>query len=88
MQSENSQTHNEKIRLVILDMMMPKMTGMEAYKAIKDIRPDVKALFISGYTPDRVIKTGLIADGVEIVLKPISPRDLVKTVRRVLDSTP
>jgi len=80
--------HNEEIRLVILDMMMPKMTGVEAYKAIKDIRPEVKALFLSGYTADKVTEQGLIADGMEIVVKPISPRDLLRTVRRVLDKRP
>ena len=78
--------HNGDIGLVILDMMMPKMTGMEAYEAIKDIRPEVKALFLSGYTADKIKETGLISDGMEIVMKPISPRDLLRTVRRVLDS--
>jgi PAS domain S-box-containing protein len=78
--------HNKEIGLVILDMMMPKMTGVEAYEAIRDIRPGVKSLFLSGYTADKVRETGLIADGMEIVMKPISPRDLLKTVRRVLDS--
>ncbi|MGO9377341.1 MAG: PAS domain S-box protein [Dissulfurispiraceae bacterium] len=80
--------HHEEIGLVILDMMMPKMTGMEAYEAISDMRPTVKAFFLSGYTADKVSETGLIADGMEIVMKPISPRDLLRTVRRVLDSSP
>jgi len=56
-------TYNEEITLVILDMMMPKMTGLEAYAAIKDIRPDVKALFLSGYTADKVTELGSISDG-------------------------
>jgi CheY-like chemotaxis protein len=69
-------------------MMMPKMTGVEAYAAIRDIRPDVKALFLSGYTADKVTELGSISDGMEIVMKPISPRDLLRTVRRVLDRKP
>jgi DNA-binding response OmpR family regulator len=81
-------TYNEEITLVILDMMMPKMTGLEAYAAIKDIRPDVKALFLSGYTADKVTELGSISAGMEIVMKPISPRDLLRTVRRVLDRKP
>jgi hypothetical protein len=50
------------------------------------IRPDVKALFLSGYTADKIKETGLISDVKEIVMKPISPRDLLRTVRRELDS--
>ncbi len=80
--------HNEEIGLVILDMMMPKMTGMEAYEAIRHMRPEVKALFLSGYTADTLPGTGVIADGVEIVMKPILPSDLLRTVRRVLESRP
>jgi two-component SAPR family response regulator len=64
------------------------MTGLEAYAAIKDIRPDVKALFLSGYTADKVTELGSISAGMEIVMKPISPRDLLRTVRRVLDRKP
>jgi PAS domain S-box-containing protein len=78
--------HNEEIGLVILDMMMPKMTGVEAYKAIRNIRPEVKALFLSGYSADKLTGTGLSADGMESIMKPISPRDLLRTVRRVLDN--
>ena len=80
--------NNEEIGLIILDMMMPKMTGVEAYEAIRRIRPKVKALFLSGYTADKVMETGLIANGMEIVMKPILPRDLLWKVRKALDSSP
>ena len=80
--------NNEEIGLIILDMMMPKMTGVEAYEAIRRIRPEVKALFLSGYTADKVMETGLIADGMDIVMKPILPRDLLRKVRKALDSSP
>jgi polar amino acid transport system substrate-binding protein len=70
----------------MLDMIMPKKTGMEALEEIKDIRSGVKALFLSGYTADRIQE--MTAEGVEIVMKPISPRDLVRTVRKVLESKP
>jgi DNA-binding response OmpR family regulator len=48
----------------------------------------VKALFLSGYTADKVTELGSISAGMEIVMKPISPRDLLRTVRRVLDRKP
>jgi two-component system NtrC family sensor kinase len=78
--------HQDEINLVMLDMIMPKKTGMEALEEIKDIRSGVKALFLSGYTADRIQE--MTAEGVEIVMKPISPRDLVRTVRKVLESKP
>ena len=47
-----------------------------------------KALFLSGCTADKFTDTGLIADGMEIVMKPTSPRDLLRTVRKVQDIRP
>ena len=75
----------EKIRLVILDMIMPKKSGKEAYSEIKKIKPDIKALFVSGYTIDVINKKELLDEGIDIILKPVSPKDLVKKVREVLD---
>jgi CheY-like chemotaxis protein len=67
-------------------MIMPRMSGLEACRAIKEMRPDIKTLFMSGYTADKVRNRELLAEGTELVMKPISPRDLVRTVRKILDA--
>ena len=77
--------NREKIQLVVLDMIMPKKNGKEAYAEIKKIRPNVKALFVSGYTIDIIHKKELLDEGLDLILKPVSPKDLVRKVREILD---
>jgi len=75
----------DRIRLVILDVVMPAMTGGAAYQEMKKIRPDIKALFISGYTADAVHIQRLLSEGMDFVQKPVAPTDFLKKVREVLD---
>lgn len=77
--------HNAEIDLVILDMIMPQMNGREAYEQIRSIRPDVRALFASGYTADKAYREGMAGAKVELLLKPILPNKLLKKVREVLE---
>ncbi len=75
----------ERIRLVILDGIMPKMNGRDAWEQIRKIRPEVRAIFISGYAEDIFTKDG-IPDGTTAFLqKPQTPSDLLRKVREVLD---
>ena len=67
-------------------MIMPRMSGLEAYKMIKNMRPEIKALFLSGYTADKIREAGLLPEKVEIAAKPISQHDLLMTVRNILDN--
>ncbi len=77
--------NRDKIHLVILDMIMPKKSGKEAYGEIKKTSPNIKSLFISGYTMDS-IKTGELTEaGLDFVHKPVRPQDLLKKVREILD---
>ncbi|MGC1454923.1 MAG: response regulator, partial [Nitrospirota bacterium] len=78
--------HNrELIDLLVFDIIMQKMNGKEAYLEIKKIRPDIKVLFMSGYTTESVSRKGLLEAGLDFVPKPISPSDLLKKVREILD---
>jgi CheY-like chemotaxis protein len=77
--------HQEKIQLVILDMIMPKKSGREAFDAIVKVRPDIKAIFISGYSAERLHVESILGEGMELLLKPTSPKVLIKKVREVLD---
>ncbi|NVN99576.1 MAG: PAS domain S-box protein [Geobacteraceae bacterium] len=75
----------DKVDIVILDMIMPKKNGKEAYEAIKALRPDVKVLFVSGYTMDFITRKALLQDGMDYIGKPVSQRDLLQKVREILD---
>ncbi len=76
--------NKEKIELVVLDGIMPRMNGKEAFREIKAESPSIKCIFMSGYSEDIFTKDGL-PDGSEFILKPITPSDLLKRVREVLD---
>ena len=76
--------HQDAIRLLILDMIMPKKNGKEVYEEIRKLRADIKVIFTSGYTADKIFDEGRGKD-VELLLKPVSPRDLLIKVREILD---
>jgi PAS domain S-box-containing protein len=77
--------NKEKIQLLLLDVIMPKKNGKEAYDEMKKIRPDIKVLFISGYTANIIHKRGMLEVGLDFILKPVSPTELLRKVREVLD---
>ncbi len=79
--------HGDKIDLLILDIIMPKKNGKEAYQAIRKLKPGIKALFTSGYTADIVHKKGILETGLDFILKPSTPAAFLKKVREVLDKT-
>jgi two-component system cell cycle sensor histidine kinase/response regulator CckA len=73
------------IDLVVTDLIMPGMNGRELVQAVHQIRPDVKALYISGYTEDEIIRRGLHDPGVAFLHKPFTANQLVDEVRSLLD---
>lgn len=81
---EKFKANKDVIRLVILDMLMPKKNGKEVYDAIKTLKPDIRILFASGYTAD-IIKDGILDPQIDFLMKPVSPLDMLKKVREILD---
>ncbi len=78
--------HKEAINLVILDVIMPKKSGREAYEAIRKIRPDIKIIFSSGYTAQMLVQGGTIPEKTTLINKPVPPKVLLSKIRTVLDS--
>ncbi len=73
------------VQLLLLDVIMPKKNGKEAYWEIKKIRPEIKTLFMSGYTADIVSPYDIVEEGIDLIQKPISRADLLTRVRIILD---
>jgi len=67
---------------------MPEMSGTEAASRLSSSRPDMKVLFLSGYTDEAVQRHGLLAPGAAFLPKPFTPDTLARKVREVLDSPP
>jgi CheY-like chemotaxis protein len=78
--------HKDKIKLIILDVIMPKMNGKKIYNNIKKIRPDIKCLFTSGYDANIIHKKGILEENLPFISKPISPEELLLKLREIFDS--
>lgn len=80
------EANNSRINLILIDMVMPKKSGIEAYNEIKGLRLDIKALFISGHDKYLTQNKELPEEDVEVIIKPIIPMELARRVRCILDS--
>jgi two-component system cell cycle sensor histidine kinase/response regulator CckA len=73
------------IDLIIIDSVMPKKNGREAYEEIRGIAPHIKVLFTSGYTKNVILDKGIEDGEFDFIAKPVSLDDLLRKVRQVLD---
>src|SRR5260370_9802230 len=80
--------HDKVIRLLLTDVIMPGMNGRELAQRIAEIRPNVKILYMSGYTENVIGHNGMLDAGIRLLQKPFNLRDLKSKVREVLDATP
>jgi PAS domain S-box-containing protein len=70
--------------LLLFDIVMPRMNGLEAFHIIHEERPEIPVLFVSGYQEKIVSGQGLPEGAVEIIGKPVSPKDLVRKIQDIL----
>jgi len=76
---------NAGIDIIVTDMIMPKIHGNELYEKAKIMRPDIKVLFMSGYSIDIIAKKGVLNEELNVLSKPFGPFTLMEKVREVLD---
>ncbi|MBF8259935.1 MAG: PAS domain S-box-containing protein, partial [Actinobacteria bacterium] len=81
-----SEAHRGEIHLLLTDVVMPKMSGRELTERIRLQRPDLRILYMSGYTDDAILRHGVLEDGIPFLQKPFTPEELTRKVREVLDS--
>ncbi|MCX8027377.1 MAG: response regulator [Thermodesulfovibrionales bacterium] len=76
--------NKDKIDVVILDIIMPKKSGKDAYDEIVKIKNDIKVIFVSGYTGEILERINLIRDKVRYIPKPISPQVLLHNIKEAI----
>ena len=78
--------HKGPIHLLITDVVMPQISGRKVAELLTSSRPNLKVLFVSGYTDDAVVHHGLLEPGINFLQKPFAADTLARKVREVLDA--
>ncbi len=76
---------DRKLDLLISDVVMPEMNGKELKERLSVLKPEMKVIFMSGYTADVVAHRGILEEGINFLQKPFTPRSLARKVREVLN---
>lgn len=75
------------VDLIILDIIMPKKNGREVFDEAKQLKPDIKVLFTSGYPADLIAKQGVLEQGIHFIPKPSPTNKILIKIREILDLT-
>jgi PAS domain S-box-containing protein len=83
---ETARRHRGPIQLLVTDVVMPGMSGLELADSLTHERPDTRVIYISGYTDERVMRRGTPQPGTAFLQKPFTPEALLRVTREVLDA--
>jgi DNA-binding NtrC family response regulator len=83
-----AETHADPIHLLMTDVVMPRMNGRELANRMKERHPELRVLFMSGYTANVIAHHGVLDRDVSFVQKPFSRQDLGVAVRKAIDGRP
>jgi two-component system cell cycle sensor histidine kinase/response regulator CckA len=80
-----AESHKGEIQLLITDVVMPKVSGLDLAAQITERRPSIKVLYMSGYTDNAVVNSGILEKDAAFLQKPFTPGTLTDKVREVLE---
>jgi PAS domain S-box-containing protein len=82
---ELSKNHDEPIHLLLVDVIMPDMKGPEVFEKVAAHHPEIKVIYMSGYTDDVIAHHGILEKGLQFIQKPFTVQGLTFKVREVLE---
>ncbi|GAB6145352.1 response regulator [Desulfocicer niacini] len=77
--------HHGNVSLMLTDVVMPEMNGKELFNQVSALYPEIKVIYMSGYTDEVIAHHGIMDEGVHFIQKPFSVNDLSAKLREVLD---
>jgi two-component system cell cycle sensor histidine kinase/response regulator CckA len=85
---ETVERHEGAIHLLLTDILMPGMNGPVLAQRVRDRRPDIRVVYMSGHTEDSVAQSGLIEPGALLISKPFTHESLDRKLREALGPRP
>jgi CheY-like chemotaxis protein len=80
-----AEEYGGEINLLITDVVMPEMNGRQLSEQLQSLYPQLKTLFMSGYTANVIADRGILDEGIHFISKPFSPKEMAAKIREVLD---
>lgn len=83
--TEIASEYEGHISLLLTDIMMPGMNGVEVARVVAKLRPGIHVFFMSGYADQDLVRQGLLEPGTHFLQKPFTPQELAERIRAILD---